>query len=62
LNTEQQIQGWSGLCDKSITEEEYNQIVANLDGFFSVLKSWDDERKNSKNERNDTDRNSNSST
>ena len=44
----EQIKEWSRLYGRQITEEEYNEICANLDGFFDVLASWDREKLNKK--------------
>ena len=60
LTKEQQIAGWSRLYGKPISEEEYNEICYNLNGFFTTLKEWDDEERTKlENERTYGIRNSN---
>lgn len=46
---EEQIENWSKLYDTPISEEEYKEICRNLDGFFSILKEWDDKERMTKN-------------
>lgn len=43
---QEQIQEWSRLYGKTISDEEYKGICDNLNKFFSTLKQWsdDDER------------------
>ena len=50
---QQQIQEWSKVYDRPISDEELTaEINANLNGFFTTLKQWydDEERMLSKNE------------
>ena len=43
---QEQIQEWSKLYKRPISEEEYNtEICANLNGFFATLRNWDDEER-----------------
>jgi hypothetical protein len=35
---EEQIENWSKLYGKAISEEEYKEICRNLEGFFSTLR------------------------
>jgi len=52
LTKQQQIQEWSKLYDKPISEEEFAEICQNLNGFFTTLKEWhDEERMKLENER-----------
>ena len=41
----QEIQEWAKLYGRKITDEEYNEICYNLNGFFSTLKEWNDEER-----------------
>lgn len=41
MNNQIQIEEWSRLYGRQITEEEYRQICGNLDGFIGILKKWD---------------------
>ncbi len=45
LTKEQQIEGWSKLYGKRISEEEFKEICDNLYGFFNTIKQWDDEER-----------------
>ena len=45
LTKEQQIEGWSKLYGKRISEEEFKEICDNLSGFFNTIKQWDDEER-----------------
>lgn len=45
MDTKQQIQDWSTLYGKPISETEYREISQNLGAFFSILKEWDDKEK-----------------
>lgn len=45
LSKEEQIQGWSKLYGKPISEEDFKEICDNLYGFFSTIKQWDDEER-----------------
>jgi hypothetical protein len=36
-----QINEWSRLYGRQITEEEYRQICDNLKGFVETLQEWD---------------------
>ena len=40
---EEQINQWSKLYDRQITEEEYKEICDNLRGFFKLLHEWNEE-------------------
>lgn len=52
LTKEQEIQEWSKLYGRQISEEEFAEICFNLNGFFSTLKEWaDEERMKLENER-----------
>ena len=42
---QQEIDTWSLLYGKRITEEDYKEICENLAGFFLILKRWDEEEK-----------------
>lgn len=53
LLKEQQIQGWSSLYNKPISEKELAEISDNLNGFFTVLKKWNDETNEINEEIND---------
>lgn len=37
---QEQINQWSNLYGKQITEEEYGEIRDNLSGFFKILHEW----------------------
>lgn len=41
----EQIEGWSKLDGRPISEQEYKNICNNLNDFFSVLKKWNDKEK-----------------
>jgi len=41
----EQIDQWSKLYGRQITEEEYKEICNNLSGFFKTLHEWDKEEK-----------------
>lgn len=49
---EQQIQEWSRLYDKPISDKEFTEICNNLNGFFTTLKQWSEtaEKTRSENE------------
>ena len=58
MDAKEQIQDWSMLYSKPISDTEYKEICDNLNGFFTVLKEWDDvERTSVENERNSNKRN-----
>ena len=43
---QQQIQEWSKVYDRPISDEELTaEINDNLNGFFTTLKEWDDEER-----------------
>lgn len=42
---QEQIDQWSKLYDKQITEEEYKEICNNLCEFFKLLYEWNKEEK-----------------
>ena len=52
MDVKQQINEWSKLYGKPISEENYKEICSNLKGFFSVLKAFDDEGNINKGENN----------
>jgi hypothetical protein len=37
---------WEKLYGLSITNTEYGEICANINGFFSILRHWDKEKVN----------------
>ena len=41
INKQEQIDKWSKLYSRQISEEEYKQIHNNLNGFFELLNKWD---------------------
>ncbi len=43
MDKKQQIQEWSRLYDRPISEDEFKEICANLNGFFTTLKQWADD-------------------
>jgi hypothetical protein len=43
MNKQEQIDQWSKLYGRQITEEEYKEICNNLNGFFKILQEWDRE-------------------
>ena len=43
LTKQEQIQRWSKLYGRPISEQEYADICQNLNGFFATLKQWSDE-------------------
>lgn len=45
LTKQQQIQEWSKLYGRAISEEDLAEINTNLNGFFATLKTWDDEER-----------------
>lgn len=45
-----EIEKWSKLYGKPISEESYREICHNLDGFFTTLKEWADEERMEKDE------------
>jgi hypothetical protein len=60
LIRERKIDCWSDFYEKSLSEEEHKEISHNLNGFFSVLKEWDENlKRNQEDERNSDLRNSN---
>lgn len=38
---QEQIEQWSKLYGRQITETEYDEMCSNLSGFFGLLKEWD---------------------
>lgn len=58
LTKQQQIQEWSKLYRRPVSEEDFTEICTNLNGFFMTLKQWsdDEERMLAENERNDNKR------
>lgn len=58
LTKQQQIQEWSKLYGRPISEEEFTEICTNISGFFTTLKQWsdDEERKSIENEQSDNRR------
>ena len=58
LSRQQQIDQWSKLYGRQISDEEYRCIFQNLNGFFSTLKQWsdDDERMLKENGQNNDQR------
>lgn len=46
--TKDGIKLWSSLYKKNISQQDYNEICQNLDGFFSILKEWGDKDKEKK--------------
>lgn len=63
MDKQQQIQEWSKLYGKPISESEYAEICHNLNGFFTTLKEWnDEERIKLENERTCSVGNTNNST
>lgn len=45
MTKQEQIDRWSKLYGRRITEEDYRQIGDNLSGFFKILREWDKEEK-----------------
>jgi hypothetical protein len=41
LTKQEQVDQWSKLYGRQITEEEYREICDNLSGFFKLLHEWD---------------------
>lgn len=41
MTKQEQIDRWSKLYGKQITEEDYKQICNNLSGLFKTLYEWD---------------------
>ena len=48
MTKQEQINRWSKLYGRQITEEEYREIRNNLSGFFGVLYEWNKEDKRGK--------------
>lgn len=46
LSKESQIQEWSRLYNRPISEQELTEIYNNLNGFFSILRQWSEDEKN----------------
>lgn len=46
------VKGWSLLYGRCLSQEECKEISDNLNGFFSLLKEWDDKVKKNEEERN----------
>lgn len=42
---QEQIQEWSKLYGRQVSNEGYEEICYNLNGFFTTLKTWDDEER-----------------
>lgn len=42
MNTKKQIKNWERYYGRPISETVYKEICDNLNGFFSILKEWDD--------------------
>ncbi len=53
LTKQEQIQEWSKLYGRTISDEEFMEICFNLNRFFTTLKEWfdDEERTKLENER-----------
>ena len=53
LSKQREIQEWSRLYRRQISDDEFAEICFSLNGFFSTLKEWadDEERTNLENER-----------
>lgn len=45
MTKQKQIDQWSKLYGRQITEEEHKEICDNLSGFFKMLHEWDKEDK-----------------
>lgn len=45
---EENIQEWSRLYGRQISETEYDEICQTLKGFFGILHRWDKEQKEAK--------------
>jgi len=41
---QEQIDQWSKLYGRQISEEEYREICDNLSGFFKALREWSSEK------------------
>ena len=49
------IEVWQPLSEKELNEEDAQEIIENITGFFSTLKRWDDEeRRKQKDEGNNS--------
>lgn len=46
MTNQKQIDQWSKLCGKQISDGEYREIRDNLSGFFMMLHEWDKEDSN----------------
>jgi hypothetical protein len=58
VDTDKQIEHWSKLYGREITQQEYAEIYQNLNGFFSILEQWDAaEKVKSENGKNFSNRN-----
>lgn len=51
MDTGKQIQEWSKLYGRPISEEEIAEIDASLNGFFATLKQWSDDEERKLNEQ-----------
>jgi len=52
MDNKKQIEDWSRRYGKPISETEYKNIYENLNGFFTVLKDWDEvEKRSNENDR-----------
>jgi len=47
MDKQEQIEEWSRLYGRQITEEEYREICGNIKGIFDTLHNWDKSRKES---------------
>jgi hypothetical protein len=45
---EKSKQDWEKRCGQSLSDEDYKQICANLDAFFTLLQKWDSENQTKK--------------
>ena len=45
VGSEKEITAWSRLYERPLSEEDYNEICFNLNGFFTTLKKWHDKAK-----------------
>ena len=50
VNSQMEMERWSKLYGKPISEEEYKEICHNLHDFFTTLKEWADEEGRKKDE------------
>jgi chemotaxis regulatin CheY-phosphate phosphatase CheZ len=42
---QEQIEKWNRLYGHQISENEYTELCTNLNGFFTILKEWDNEER-----------------